>query len=485
MNGTDNLAYLPASEALARFRSRELSPVELMEAVIARAEEVEPTVNAFAQTYFDEALAAAREAEARYGGKGEAPRPLEGLAVAIKEEEAIEGQPWTLGSLIYKDQVADYTSVFARRHLDAGAIVHARTTTPEFSCAGFTHSRLWGVTRNPHNPELAVGGSSGGSGASLAAGTSTLASGSDIGGSIRMPACANGVVGFKPPYGRVPVDPPFNLDTYCHCGPLARTIADCALYENVVSGPAPTDIHTLRERVVLPDSFEGVEGLRVAYSLDLGGWSLDPDVAENTLAVVDALREAGAVVEEVDLQVPREKVARAMSIHFATGFGAWLASLVEAYPDLVSPYVTKAVRVISEEAGDASAMEGWELECELYAPVGTLLERYDSLVVPTCRVAGLDAGEDYVERRIMMADGTGIQDDLEAFTTPVFNVMSRCPVLAVPSGRGARGGPTGVQIAGRTYDDLTVFRLGAALEAVRPWDQWPETVLPLEQGVSG
>ena len=158
MNGTDNLAYLPASEALARFRSRELSPVELMEAVIARAEEVEPTVNAFAQTHFDEALAAAREAEARYGGKGEAPRPLEGLAVAIKEEEAIEGQPWTLGSLIYKDQVADYTSVFARRHLDAGAIVHARTTTPEFSCAGFTHSRLWGVTRNPHNPELAVGG---------------------------------------------------------------------------------------------------------------------------------------------------------------------------------------------------------------------------------------------------------------------------------------------------------------------------------------
>jgi Asp-tRNA(Asn)/Glu-tRNA(Gln) amidotransferase A subunit family amidase len=485
MNGTENLAYLSASEALARFRSRELSPVELMEAVIARAEEVEPTINAFAQSYFEQALDAAGAAEARYGGSGDEPRALEGLAVAIKEEEPIQGQPWTLGSLVYKDQVAEHTSVFARRHLDAGAIVHARTTTPEFSCAGFTHSRLWGVTRNPHNPELAVGGSSGGSGASLAAGTSTLASGSDIGGSIRMPACANGVVGFKPPYGRVPVDPPFNLDTYCHCGPLARTVADCALYENVLSGPEPTDIHTLRERVVLPDRFDGVKGLRVAYSLDLGGWSLDPDVAENTLAVIEALREAGAIVEEVDLQVPREKVSRAMSIHFAAGFGAWLAGLVQAYPDLVSPYVTAAVRTISEEAGDASAMEGWELECELYAPVGTLLERYDGLVVPTCRVAGLDAGEDYVERSIMAADGTEVGTDLDAFTTPVFNVMSRCPVLAVPSGRGARGGPTGVQIAGRTYDDLTVFRLGAALEAVRPWDQWPETVLPLEQGVSG
>ena len=121
-------------------------------------------------------------------------------------------------------------------------------------------------------------------------------------------------------------------------------------------------------------------------------------------------------------------------------------------------------------------MDGWELECELYAPVGTLLEHYDALVIPTCRVAGLDAGEDYIERPILMADGTEVGRDLEAFTTPIFNVMSRCPVLAVPSGRGARGGPTGVQIAGRTYDDLTVFRLGAALEAVRPWDQWPSTV---------
>jgi amidase len=450
--------------------------------VIARAGEVEGTINAFAQTYFEEALTAAREAEARYAGSGPEPRPLEGLPVAIKEEEAIEGQPWTFGSLIYRDQVADYTSVFVRRHLDAGAIVHARTTTPEFSCAGFTHSRLWGVTRNPHNPELAVGGSSGGSAASLAAGTSTLASGSDIGGSIRIPACACGVVGFKPPYGRVPVDPPFNLDTYCHCGPLARTVADCALYENVLSGPEPTDIHTLRERVVLPRTFGDVRGMRVALTLDLGGWPPDPDVTENTLAVGDALRGAGASVEEVDLQVPQEKVWRAMAIHFATGFAAMLTASVDAHPDLVSPYVTAGVNWIRELAGDASALEGWELEAELYAPVGLLLERYDALIVPTCRVAGLDAGEDYVARPVVPGELPG---ELRAFTTPAFNVMSRCPVLAVPSGRGARGGPTGVQIAGRTYEDLTVFRLGAALEAVRPWDHWPEAITSLEQGGGG
>jgi Asp-tRNA(Asn)/Glu-tRNA(Gln) amidotransferase A subunit family amidase len=142
-----DLHYLSATEALARFRTLELSPVELLEAVLTRAGEVEPTVNALCHTFYEEALDQARAAEARYAGRGEPPRPLEGIPTAVKEEEAIAGQPWTQGSLIYRDLVAPHTSAFARRHLEAGAIVHARTTAPEFSCAGFTHSRLWGVTR--------------------------------------------------------------------------------------------------------------------------------------------------------------------------------------------------------------------------------------------------------------------------------------------------------------------------------------------------
>jgi Asp-tRNA(Asn)/Glu-tRNA(Gln) amidotransferase A subunit family amidase len=471
-----DLAHLPASEALARMRRRELSPVELMEAAIARAEAVEPVINAFARTYFDEALVAAREAEARYApGAGEPPRPLEGLPVAIKEEEPIAGQPWTLGSLIYEDQVAPHTSEFARRHLAAGAIVHARTTTPEFSSAGFTHSRLWGVTRNPHNPQLSVGGSSGGSAASLAAGTSALASGSDIAGSIRMPAAACGVVGFKPPYGRVPVDPPYNLDTYCLCGPLARTVADCALYENVLSGPHPGDITTLRERVVLPDTFASVAGMRVALSVDLGDWPVDDDVRANTLAVAGALRDAGATVEEVDLRVPRADVMRAIAIHFHHGFAADIAGEVQAHPDLVTPYVAEFVRWAREVCDGASYMTGLGLEAQLYAPVGALLERYDALLVPTSGAAGLDAGEDWVDRRPVVG-GRDLDNYLENFTTPVFNIMSRCPVLAVPSGFGARHAPTSVQLVGRTYDDLTVFALGAALEASRPWDAWPDAI---------
>src|SRR5439155_543904 len=293
---------------------------------------------------------------------------------AVKEEEAIAGQPWTQGSLIYKDLVADHTSAFARRHLEAGAIVHARTTALEFSCAGFTQSRIWGVTRNPWNPAYAVGGSSGGSGAALASGTTTLASGSDIGGSIRIPASFNGIVGYKPPYGRVPVDPPFNLDTYCHCGPMARTVADCALYQNQVAGPDPSDITTLRPKLLLPERFEGVEGLRVALSVDLGSWPVDPEVRANTLAVGDALRAAGATVDEVDLVVPRAEVELATAIHFHLAFADWIGLQVREHGELVTAYAAEVARWCAEVAEGHTFLEELELEARLYAPVGALLE---------------------------------------------------------------------------------------------------------------
>src|SRR5712692_5506070 len=140
-----DLHYLSAADALAMFRSKELSPVELVTAVIARAEAVEPAINAFAETRYDEALAQARAAEARYGGAGGSPLPLDGLPVAVKEEAPIAGQRNTLGSLPLRDVVADHTAAFAQRIIDAGGIVHARSTTPEFSCAPFTWTKLWGV----------------------------------------------------------------------------------------------------------------------------------------------------------------------------------------------------------------------------------------------------------------------------------------------------------------------------------------------------
>lgn len=469
-----DLHYLSACEALARFRDRSLSPVELMEATIERAEAVEPTVNAFSHTRYDEARAQAAFAEARFAPRSaQPPRPLEGIPLAIKEEEPITGQPWTQGSLLFKERVADHTSAFAQRMVDSGAIVHARTTVPEFSCAAFTHSRINGVTRNPWNPEMAVGGSSGGSGAALAAGTTVLASGSDIGGSIRAPASFCGVVGFKPPYGRVPVPPPFNLDTYCHCGPLARTVADAALFQNQIAGPDPSDVASLRPKLVLPERFETVDGLRIAFSPNLGSWPLDHEVASNAAACADALRAAGAIVDAVDLCVPRDRALRACEIHFHHGFAALIGDDVAGREDEVTGYALEFVRRMAERTDGATFVDGLMLEAELYAPVGALLQDYDALLCATVGTRGLIAGDDYADHGLQVGD-QHVDYYLDAYLTPVFNIMSRCPVLNVPSGFAENGVPTGLQIVGRTYDDATVFRIGAALAAARPWLDAPE-----------
>ncbi|MEU1229582.1 amidase [Streptomyces sp. NPDC005828] len=473
MTDTTELAYLPATEALRRFRDRTLSPVDLMAAVIARAEAAEPTVNALAERTFDEAMAAAREAEARYAGKGEPPRPLEGLAVATKEEQPIAGRRATDGSLAFKDEIADETHPVVERVLAAGGIVHARTTTPEFSCAAVTQSRLWGVTRNPWNPAFSPGGSSGGAGAALAAGETTLATGSDIGGSIRIPASCTGTVGFKPPYGRVPAMAPFNLDTYCHDGPMARTVADCALLQNVIAGPHPLDGVSLRPKLVLPEHFEGVAGLRVALSVGLGDWPVDPEVEANTRAVADALRAAGAVVEEVDVPVTRAQVRTAAMIHFGSIFGPYITSVAAEHAELLTPY---ALAFAEETAGyvsePGSLLEGLAIEGEVQAAVGTLLDRYDVLLCPTLAVPAFAADDDYTSTKVVV-DGVTLDHYLEAALTTVFNIASRCPVLSVPSGFASNGVPTGVQVVGRTYDDVTVFRAAAAIEAVRPWGGIP------------
>lgn len=465
-----DLAYLSATDALAAFRARTLSPVELMTAVIARAEAVEPAVGALADRFFDEAMAQATAAEARYGGQGAAPRPLEGLPVAIKDEEPQRGKRNTLGSLVFRDDIADHDSPIVERVLAAGGIVHARTRTPEFSCMPFTHSRLWGVTRNPWNPAFDVGGSSGGSAAALASGMATLASGSDIGGSIRIPAACCGVVGFKPPYGRVPQEPPYNLDHYCHVGPLARTVADCALFENAIAGPHPRDVVSIRPKVELPLRFGGIAGRRIALSVTLGDFPVDPDVAANTRAAADAFRAAGAVVEEIALGWTRERIRSAAKAHFGAIMGAGINQIVAEHGDLVSDYV----RFFAEEfgpVGPGDVIAGLEIEGELYAEFGPVMERYDLLICPTIALPALAAGESYLAAGPVI---DGVPGDVYGhLMTFAFNILSRCPVIGVPSGFSRDGVPTGLSIVGRTYDDLAVFEAAAAFERERPWLDTP------------
>jgi Asp-tRNA(Asn)/Glu-tRNA(Gln) amidotransferase A subunit family amidase len=461
-----DLHELPATEALARMRAKEVSPVELLEAVMARAAAVEGTVNAFTETREEEAASSARASAERYA-RGADVRPLEGLPVAFKEELPVEGWRMRYGSLAI-DEVASATAPVAERILAAGAVVHARTTTPEFSCTGYTHSKLWGVTRNPWAPDFAVGGSSGGTGASLASGTSYLASGSDIGGSIRLPASANGVVGFKPPHGRVPVEAPYNLDRYCHDGPLARTVADCALFENVVAGPHPMDVASLRPKVEVPLAPGGVDGMRIALSTDLGAWDVDEEIRANTRAVGAALEDVGAHVEEVEIPWELPEIMAVSRRHFGAIFGAQIAEAASAFGDLLCDYTLGWAEEAAAVAAEPGAfLRGLEGEQRMWEPVGRLFETFDVLIGPTWAVPGIPAGDSFLGK--LFDDGGPNDRQFSVMMTTPFNVLSPCPVLAVPSGFTSNGVPSGVQIVGRTYDDASVFRIGAAIERVRPW----------------
>ncbi|WP_439615896.1 amidase [Shinella sp.] len=455
-----DLCYLPAHEALRRFKSRELSPVDLMAATIRRAEAVKAPINALTYTHFDEAMDLARKAEAKYA-RGARTGSLEGLPVGIKDESEIEGKPSSMGSLIHKDHVSARTSTMNARILAAGGIVHARTATPEFCCSGATWSRLWGVTRNPWNPEFTCGGSSGGAGASLAAGTSSLATGSDIGGSIRIPAAACGVVGYKPPYGRNPDDPPFNLDFFCHTGPMARTVKDAILLQNVMSGPSPQDITTLRPKLRLPLEYKPIKGWKIAFSMDLGFFEVDPDVQKNTLAALDVFRSLGATVEEVDLGW-KQNVLDAGIGYLQHLFGGYVSKLLDAHADEMTTYARQFA-----ERGRASRSTDFvatlEVIGEMYQTLGPLLERYDVLVCPTNALPAVPADFDQSKDTVEI-NGKVVHPMLGwAMTTP-FNMMSRCPVLSVPTGHAGNGVPTGIQIVGRTYCDADVFRAGIAFE---------------------
>lgn len=461
------LCTLTATEAVAAFRAGTLSPVALMEATLARIEAVNPRLNAFTEIWPERALDRARAAEAAYAS-GTA-RPLEGIPTAIKDFHAVAGERTTLGSRAFAENRPERSAPTVARLLDAGAIMHARTTTPEFAYAPITASPLWGVTRNPWSLEHAPGGSSGGAGAALAAGMTVLADGTDAGGSVRIPAAACHVVGYKAPFGRNPLDLDHPIESLLHYGPMTRSVGDAALMQNVMSGAHPDDMCSLRERVALPGSFPPIEGWTVAFSMDLGLFEIDPEVARNTHAAVDVFRRLGCTVREVtpdwggfDLPHPYLRYWEGMA-------AASLGGLLDEWRDGMDPYM---VRII--ENGLSHSAETL-YRCNvvrgaMYRSLAPILESCDVLVCPALAVPTVGAEHDCGAGDFRV-NGKPVHAYLGWNLCYPFNMVSQCPVIAVPSGLSDAGLPTGLQIVGRTYDDMSVFRAAAAYEAANPWRQ--------------
>ncbi len=468
----EQLCYLSGQQALALFRSKALSPVELLDALISQCDRVNPHINAITDSYFEEARKKAQRSELRYL-KGR-PRKLDGLCVAIKDEFKVKGSRRTSSSLIYENRVDDENDIIVDRLLRAGAICHLKTTTPEFCILGSCHSRLWGITRNPFNLEITPGGSSGGSGAVLAAGMTTLATGTDIGGSIRIPAAQCGIVGYKAPYGRNPEIPVYNLDFYSHSGPMTRTVADTALMQNVISGPHNQDIASLRSRITLDtETVPGdLKGWKVAYSMNLGFMEIDESVVTNTHHALAVLKGLGAAVEEVEIGWTNELV-KAVHDYWAHTWVSNFSELIRDHRDQLTDYAIWFI----ENSATCSAQDfnhSLQVAVNMYNHFGPMMDRYDLFVCPTLGTNQIPAAYTWPEAEVTINGNTkGCIEELWSQTYP-FNMLSRCPVLSLPAGRTANNVPTGVQFVARTFDDKRVFEAAKAYEAAVPeFFQWP------------
>ncbi len=457
----DELVYLTATQALALFVKKELSPVEVLKAQIARAEQVEPEINAFTETMFETAMAEALLAEQRYMSCASDLRPLEGLTVSIKDVLDQKGHCTSHGSIVFRDHRAASDHPVVARIKQAGGIIHARTTTSEFAFGWITASRLWGVTRNPWNTARTPGGSSGGAAASLAAGTSTLAIGADSAGSIRVPASLCGVVGFKPPHGRVP-DPVEGHDSYSVIGPMARSVADCTLLQNVISGIHPADIGSLRENVTLPATYPGVKGLRLALSLNLSSALPDASIVAAIRQLVTRLKELGAEVVEPVIDWP-PNINAAARMHAACLFAPFFKEMMQNHADELCDY-SKWNAEFVQTCTLSDLSDSIDTAKSLYLALAPILDSCDALICPA--VLTNNVGAEQMPWTQSSINGVLVNTDYEWVTTAHFNMLGELPAWAVPIGLGDDGMPIGIQVVARSYDDVRAFNVAAAIESV-------------------
>jgi len=456
------LAFTPALDLARMIATRAVSPVEVVSNTLARIDDVNPKVNCFCFVWHDEAVKAAHLA-AQAVARGETLGALHGVPIALKDTTPTAGHRTTLGSYTHEHWIPDRDAYIVGALRRAGAIIVGKTTTPEFAHTLLTDSPLWGVTRNPWNLERTPGGSSGGSAAAVAAGCVPLAEGTDMGGSVRIPAAWCGIVGLKPGLGRIPMDTlPGLFDLMSHHGPLARTIDDASLFLQVTQGPDDADILSVPCRLDLQAPVPAsVEGLHLALSIDLGLWAVDSEIEDAVRAAAAALRDAGAVVEEVEVSVKRkdeEIWVDLWSVFMATYYG----HLVEAYAAKMDPDVLHLI----ERGNRLSAVQLKGLEVErtgLWRRLAPVLASHDALLCPTMSTgpspaAKADRPKDPPDDgRYHAADMTG-----------VFNLVAPCPALSVPCGWDAQALPIGLQVVGRRWREDTVLQIGRAVELAIP-----------------
>ncbi|WP_205704441.1 amidase [Burkholderia stabilis] len=454
----DDPCYLSANELLARFRAGTLTPSDVLEAQISRIERFNASVNCITYTHFAEARAAADESGRRYAQGN--PRPLEGLTVAVKDEYSVRGWVTTMGMLLLKDappEAQDNSMIERLRAL--GVVFHIQTTVPEAYCWATTTTPLWGTTRNPWNPEFSPGGSSGGSGAALAAGFTTLALGSDMAGSIRIPAALCGLYGFKAPFGRIPT----SETAYETSGPMSRTFDDLVLLTNAMCGIDPHIHSSLRTQVEFPTSYPEIKGKKIAFDPCLGLGRLDPAVQKSMEAAVRKFQDLGAEVEQVDVGFSEYDVPVFMAGLFSSSLGTLLTQ-THRHANELTPYVRFIMKQVDGKLGPDAVDAADRLTKKYHADVQEkVFQRgYSAMIMPTLGTSLVPAehGMNPIEDAVIVGGHPAYGLNF-VYTWP-WNLLSRYPVVSVPTGIGSESMPAGMQIIGNTFDDLTTFQFAAA-----------------------
>ncbi|WP_369152653.1 amidase [Streptomyces sp. R17] len=444
---------LSLTEASRAVRARELSPVELTESVLARIAAVEGRLGAYVTVAADAALAAAVRAEREISGSG--PRgPLHGIPMALKDLIDVEGMPTTASSRVRAGHVAERDSRVAERLGAAGVVLLGKTHTHEFAYGLTTPqtNNVWDHTR-------VAGGSSGGSAVAVAAGGATFAMGTDTGGSIRVPAALNGVVGLKPTYGLVPRTGVTSLSwSLDHVGPLTRTVQDAALVLSATAGHDPRDPASVSGPV--PDRFPGgdLRGLKVGVPRNHYFDRVTPEVEESVRGAIDRLAELGA--ELVDAEIPMARYLQAVQwglmVPEAT---AYHERSLRVAPDLY----TADVRILLEAGALTSAgdyLRAQRARTMMRDAWARMFEEIDVLAAPTVPMTAAEAGQEAVE----WADGTteSVSDSYVRLCAPA-NITG-VPALTLPVGHDRAGLPIGMQLMARPFHDATVLRVGRAYE---------------------
>lgn len=464
---------LTAAELVDAFASGELSPVEATEEALAAIGRVDPHINAYCLTDPSVSRKAARRAEARYRA-GSPLSPVDGVPTSIKDVFLTTGRPTFRGSRILAEaDGADQKTTWSAdapvtaATVEAGCVIIGKTTTPEFAWKGVTDSLLTGITRNPYDPDLTPGGSSGGAAAAVAAGLGPLAVGTDAGGSVRIPAAFTGTVAFKPTYGVIPMFPSSPFGTLAHAGPMTRTVLDTALYLDALTRPDSRDWSAVPRAATSPEAGgyraaasagrsgdRPLAGMRIAYSPDLGYGRNHPEVEREVRRAVEHFTELGAVVEQPGLELTDP--VEAFHVLWFAGAEAVLAPHGAAARRQVDPSLIEAL----ERHGSFTAadyVDAVAVRMALGSQLGRFHDTYDLLVTPTVPIPAFEVGSD-VPRDWPNPDWTS----WTPYTYP-FN-MTQQPALSVPCGITDAGLPVGIQLVGARYADRTVVRAGAALE---------------------